>query len=193
MNRICVYCGSRTGRTPLFQEATEEFGRELAKRDIELVYGGGGVGLMNVLAETVLESGGTAIGVIPEALEERERPPSTLTELYVVDSMHTRKQKMFDLADGFVALAGGLGTLEELFEMLTWAQLGIHEQPCGILNSEGYYDDLIAFVDHAVDTGFVSETHRRLLTVAGEPASLLDAFEEYDPPRRDEHMDIDET
>lgn len=172
---------------------TAAFGRELVRRDVGLVYGGGGVGLMNELARAVLENGGTAVGVIPAGLTEQERPPADLTDLHVVDSMHERKQKMFDLADGFVALAGGLGTLEELFEVLTWAQLGIHTKPCGLLNIDGYYDHLIAFITHAVDRGFVTEDHRQLLIIEDEPARLLDRFDEFDTPTRVSHLDIDET
>jgi uncharacterized protein (TIGR00730 family) len=140
---------------------------------------------MGVLAETVLDEGGEVTGVIPTALLEAERPPDDLTDLVVVDSMHARKRRMFDLAEGFVALAGGFGTLEELFEMLTWAQLGLHDYPCGILNVDGYYDGLLAFVDAAVDAEFVPETHRTLLTVHDDAAGLLTEFETYTPPDRD--------
>lgn len=193
MDRICVYCGSRLGRAVQYREETVAFGQELVQRDIGLVYGGGGVGLMGVLAETVLAGGGEVIGVIPTALREPERPPDDLTDLIVVESMHARKQQMFDLAEGFAALAGGLGTLEELFEMLTWAQLGIHDYPCGILNVDGYYDGLISFIDAAVAAEFVPEEHRALLTVREDPADLIAEFETYTPPDRDEQLDPGET
>jgi hypothetical protein len=193
VNRICVYCGSREGRDPAYREATAAFGRELVRRGLDLVYGGGGVGLMNVLAESVLDGGGEVVGVIPGTLRERERPPPDLTDLRVVGSMHERKRTMFDLSDGFVALPGGFGTLEELFEMLTWAQLGIHDHPCGLLNVAGYYDDLVAFADGATDAGFVPGDHRELLTVAEDPGALLDAFEAYEPPEREAQLDVEET
>lgn len=192
MNWICVYCGSRLGRDVQYRAETVAFGRELVRRDIGLVYGGGGVGLMGVLAETVLAGDGEVVGVIPAALRRRERPPDGLTELVVVESMHARKRQMFDRSEGFAALAGGLGTLEELFEMLTWAQLGIHDHPCGIVNIDGYYDELISFLDAAVAAGFVPEDHRRLLTAHDDPADLLDEFEAYTPPDRDDQIDIGE-
>jgi hypothetical protein len=193
MNRVCVYCGSRLGRGEQYREVTVAFGEELVRRDIGLVYGGGGVGLMGVLAETVLAGGGDVVGVIPTALRERERPPADLTELVVVDSMHDRKRQMFDRAEGFAALAGGLGTLEELFEMLTWAQLGIHDYPCGLLNVDGYYDGLLSFVDTAVSAQFVPEDHRALLTVRDDPADLIAELEAYAPPDRDGQLGVDET
>jgi hypothetical protein len=193
MDRICVYCGSRPGRDERYRETTVAFGRELLERDIGLVYGGGGVGLMGVLAETVLAGGGEVIGVIPTPLRERERPPDGLTDLVVVDSMHARKQRMFEFAEGFAALAGGLGTLEELFEMVTWAQLGIHDYPCGLLNVDGYYDGLIDFLDTAVTAGFVPEDHRTLLAVHDDPADLIAEFEAYTPPDRDGQLDIRDT
>lgn len=182
MDRICVYCGSRPGRGSAYADAAAAFGRELARRDLGLVYGGGGVGLMGTLAESVLDAGGTAIGVLPEALAEREQPPPELTDLRVVGSMDARKREMFGLADGFVALPGGLGTLDELLETLTRAQLGIHDRPCGLLNLDGYYDDLLAFLDGAVREGFVAREHRRLLTVEEESGDLLDALGAPEPP-----------
>lgn len=193
MDRLCVYCGSRSGRADAYREAAVAVGRELARRDVGLVYGGGGVGLMNALARAVLAGGGEVIGVIPEALRAVERPPVELTELRTVDSMHERKRTMFELADGFVALPGGLGTLDELFEMVTWAQLGIHDYPCGVLNVEGYYDGLLDHVDHAVAEGFVPEAHRELLVVADEPAGLFESLERYEPPPLEKTMDLEET
>jgi uncharacterized protein (TIGR00730 family) len=191
MDSVCVYCGSREGSDPAHREATTTLGRELVARDLTLVYGGGGVGLMGVLATTVLEAGGEVIGVIPEALREREAAPVDLTELVVVDSMHERKRTMFDRAEGFLALPGGIGTVEELFEMVTWAQLGIHDDPVGLLNVAGYYDDLVAFLDGAVEQGYVPADHRDLLTVCDRPGPLLDAVESFDGPSRTEYLDRD--
>jgi hypothetical protein len=182
MDRLCVYCGSRPGNDPAFLGAAESFGRMLAERGIRLVYGGGSVGMMGVVADGTLDAGGQVDGVIPEALFEREVAHERLTTLYVVESMHARKRRMADLADGFVALPGGFGTLEELIEMLTWAQLGFHTDPCGILNVAGYYDGLVAFFDEQVEAGFVEPTHRRLLTVTDDPAELLARFESYESP-----------
>ncbi|MFB6095909.1 MAG: TIGR00730 family Rossman fold protein [Haloferacaceae archaeon] len=182
MERICVYCGSNPGRDPAYREAATAFGRELVARDLGLVYGGGTVGMMGTLADAVLEAGGEAHGVIPESLLEREPPHRGLTELDVVQSMHERKARMVELADGFVALPGGYGTFEELLEVLTWAQLGFHRSPCGVLNVAGYYDDLVAFLDHAVAEEFVSQDHREMVVVAEDPGPLLDGFERYEPP-----------
>ncbi|WP_136592308.1 LOG family protein [Salinigranum halophilum] len=182
MDRICVYCGSRPGNDPGFVDAAARFGRLLAERDLGLVYGGGDVGLMGAVADGALDAGGAVFGVIPEALFEREVAHERVTELHVVDSMHTRKRRMAALADGFVALPGGFGTLEELVEMLTWAQLGFHTDPCGLLNVAGYYDGLVSFFDAQVDAGFVEPQHRRLLTVTDDPTTLLDEFEQYESP-----------
>lgn len=177
MDRICVFCGSKTGNDQVYLETAVEFGRELAKRDIDLVYGGGGVGLMGALAESVVDAGGEAHGVMPEGIADREQPPEDLTELYLVGSMHERKHKMFDMSEGFVALPGGIGTLEELFEMVTWAQLGFHHYPTGILDVEGYFVDLVSFLDGATVAGFIAEEHRDLIIVDERPSSLLDRFQ----------------
>jgi uncharacterized protein (TIGR00730 family) len=157
-------------------------GEALLARDLGLVYGGASVGLMGTIADTVVEGGGEAIGVIPAALEDREVAHEGLADLQVVGSMHERKQRMVDLADGFVALPGGLGTLEELLEVLTWAQLGIHEKPCGVLNVAGFYDGLVDHLDGATEAGFVSPAHRELARVETDPGVLLEAFEAYEPP-----------
>jgi uncharacterized protein (TIGR00730 family) len=193
MERICVYCGSNTGADPAYAEAARAFGELLAGRGLGLVYGGGSVGLMGAVADAALDAGASAVGVIPEALDEREVAHRGVTELRVVDSMHERKAEMVELADGFVALPGGLGTLEELSEVLTWAQLGIHTDPCGVLNVEGYYDGLVEHVEHAVAEGFVRPEHRNLLTVADDGAALLDAFAAHDPPAVETWLDADET
>lgn len=182
MDRICVYCGSSPGHDPAYRRAARAMGEALLARDLGLVYGGASVGLMGTIADTVVEGGGEAVGVIPAALEDREVAHEGLTELQVVGSMHERKQRMVDLADGFVALPGGLGTLEELLEVLTWAQLGIHEKPCGVLNVAGFYDGLVDHLDGATEAGFVSPAHRELARVETDPGALLDAFETYEPP-----------
>ncbi len=183
MKRICVFTGSSLGVNAAHRAAAATFADVLAARDIELVYGGGCVGLMGVLADTMLACGGRVIGVIPHALMQREVGHRGLTELTVVDSMHERKATMAALADGFVALPGGFGTLEELFEILTWAQLGLHGKPCGVLNVDGYFDSLLKFLDHAVEQGFVRCEHRDLLLVDDDPQRLLARFEDHRPPR----------
>jgi uncharacterized protein (TIGR00730 family) len=182
MRRVCVYAGSNPGSHPDYANAARALATTLADRDIGLVYGGGRVGLMGVLADTVLAAGGEAIGVMPQALIDREIGHSGLTELKVVDSMHERKARMAELSDAFVAVPGGIGTLEELIEVYTWSQLGIHHKPCGVLNVRGYYDHLAAFLDHAVTQGFLRPQHRAVLSVASEPAELLDRLAAYEPP-----------
>ena len=182
MERVCVYCGSSPGHDPAYRRAAREMGEELVARDLGLVFGGGSVGLMGTVADAVMDGGGEAVGVIPEALEAKEVAHGGLTELAVVDSMHERKQRMVELSDGFVALPGGLGTLEEILEVLTWAQLGIHEDPCGLLNVAGFYDGLVDHLDGATEAGFVSPTHRELAQVASDPGALLEAFADYTPP-----------
>lgn len=156
--------------------------KSLVDRDIKLVYGGAAVGIMGALADAVLQLGGQAIGVMPEALVRKEVAHQRLTELHVTSSMHERKSMMAELADAFIALPGGIGTLEELFEIWTWAQLGFHEKPCGLLNVEGYFDSLIRFLDHAVAEGFVKPAHGAMLLVERDPDSLLDRFACYEPP-----------
>jgi uncharacterized protein (TIGR00730 family) len=182
MRRVCVYAGSNPGSHPDYADAARALATTLADRDIGLVYGGGRVGLMGVLADTMLAAGGEAIGVMPQALIDREIGHSGLTELKVVDSMHERKARMAELSDAFVAVPGGIGTLEELIEVYTWSQLGIHHKPCGVLNVRGYYDHLAAFLDHAVTQGFLRPQHRAVLSVASEPAELLDRLAAYEPP-----------
>jgi hypothetical protein len=176
---ICVFTGSRHGSRPHYAESAGALGRELVGRGYGLVYGGGNVGLMNVVANTVLELSGHVTGVIPNSLVSKEVAHRGLTELRVVGSMHERKAVMAELSDGFVAMPGGIGTMEEFFEVLSWAQLGLHEKPCGLLNVSGYYDALIRFLDHAVSQDFIKPKHRALLIVEKEPANLLDRFEEF--------------
>ena len=179
---LCVYCGSHTGRGQAYAEAARRLGRLLAGEGIGLVYGGAAKGLMGVLADEALAAGGSVTGVIPRALEAREVAHRGLTELHVVNSMHERKALMEALADGFVALPGGFGTLEELVEILTWAQLRLHSKPCGILNIARYYDPLLRLLDHMEAEGFLRPQHRGMLLVADEPSELLRQFREYRAP-----------
>ena len=175
--RICVFCGSSMGISDVYAEAAGDMGRALVHRGLGLVYGGESVGLMGVLADVVMAEGGEAIGVLPQAMLAREAGKPELldlTELRVVDSMHQRKQLMSDLSAGFVALPGGMGTFEELCEILTWAQLGIHSKPVGLVNADGYYEPLLTLFDHAVTEGFIAPTHRMLLKSADTPDELLD-------------------
>lgn len=181
MQRICVYCGSRPGGRSTYVESARALGAALVERGIGLVYGGAGIGVMAAVADAVLAAGGEAIGVIPSALVERELAHPALSELFVVGSMHERKAKMVDLSDGFIALPGGFGTLDELFEVLTWAQLGMHAKPIGMLDVDGYYRDLFAFIDRAVAEQFVRDKHRDLVLRGSTPAALLDAMAEFQP------------
>ena len=182
VRRVCVYCGSSLGADPAYREAAEGLGRRLAEAGLAVVYGGASVGLMGVLADAALAAGGEVIGVIPQALVDREIAHRHLTELRLVESMHERKALMVDLADAFVALPGGAGTLDELFETYTWAQLGVHRKPCGLLDVDGYWGGLLAFLDHAVTEGFVRPEHRRMLHLADDPDELLAAFAAYQAP-----------
>ncbi|MDX1403985.1 MAG: TIGR00730 family Rossman fold protein [Woeseiaceae bacterium] len=182
MNRLCVYCGSSAGGRDVYVTAARELGALLAQRKIGLVYGGSCIGVMGALADAVLEAGGEVTGIIPQALRDKEIAHSGLSELQVVDSMHERKSRMATLSDGFIALPGGFGTLEEIIEVLTWGQLGFHDKPCGLLNVEGYFDGLLAFLDHAESEGFVHTLHRRMLLDAVTPATLLGKFADYAPP-----------
>jgi uncharacterized protein (TIGR00730 family) len=183
MRRVCVFCGSNEGARPEYAAEARALGAELAARKIELVYGGGSVGLMGVLAEAVLAAGGSAIGVIPGPLATKELAHTGLTELRVVASMHERKATMTALADGFIALPGGLGTLEELFEVLTWAQLGIHQKPVGVLDVCGYFAGLRATLAHGVREGLIRREHADLLMFGATPVELLDRFAAWRPPR----------
>ncbi len=180
--RICVFCGSRRGINPAYAAATRALGKCMAAAGIGLVYGGGNIGLMGLLADSVLAHGGESIGVIPQSLMRREVGHAGLSELIVVGSMHERKAQMAALADAFIALPGGLGTLEELFEIWTWAQLGVHRKPCGLLNVERYYDTLLAFLAHTVNENFVDATARNLLLVESDAEKLLGRLQSYKPP-----------
>jgi uncharacterized protein (TIGR00730 family) len=192
VRRVCVYAGSNPGTDPAYAEAAQALAGTMAERGIGLVYGGGKVGLMGVLADTMLAHGGEAIGVMPQALIDREIGHAGLTELRVVHSMHERKALMAELADAFVAVPGGIGTLEELIEVYTWSQLGIHDKACGLLNVRGYYDHLAAFLDHAVAEGFLRPEHRTVLSVASEPADLLDRLAAFQPPAVGKWLELEE-
>lgn len=181
-SRVCVFTGSSSGIRAEYAAAARQLGHLLARRGIDLVYGGACVGLMGVVADAALEAGGRVIGVIPSVLVAKEVAHDGLTELHVVSSMHERKAKMADLSDAFIALPGGLGTWEELFEVLTWGQLGLHRKPCGLLNTLRYFDPLLAFVRHSVDEGFVRREHAGMITVADESEELLARLESYAPP-----------
>jgi uncharacterized protein (TIGR00730 family) len=181
MQRVCVFCGSSAGGRPEYADAARRLGAALVRRGLGLVYGGGHVGLMGVIADAVLRAGGEVIGVIPQALVERELAQSGLTRLEVVDTMHQRKARMADLADAFAALPGGFGTCDELFEILTWAQLGLHAKPVGLLNVAGFFDPLRGWLDHMVRETFLKEKHRRLLLVADDPERLIDLLLHHRP------------
>jgi uncharacterized protein (TIGR00730 family) len=176
MQRLCVFCGSSQGKDPAFAAAARDLGQQLAKRRIAVVYGGGNVGLMGIVADAALEAGGQVIGVIPQSLVDRELAHHRLTQLHVVGTMHERKALMAELSNGFVALPGGFGTLDEFCEVLTWAQLGFHSKPCALLNVAGFYDDFLRQMEHAVREGFIQPAHRRLVTVATTPRELLESL-----------------
>jgi uncharacterized protein (TIGR00730 family) len=180
--RVCVFCGSNLGTNELYASTAREMGRTLAQRNIAVVYGGGRVGLMGALADDTLLAGGTIIGVMPQSLVEREIQHANLSELHVVATMHERKSKMAELADGFIALPGGAGTLEEIFEQWTWAQLGIHKKPCGFLNTDGYFDPLRKMIDHMVGEGFLRPEYASMLVFDSRPSAIIDAFRNYSPP-----------
>lgn len=189
IRNVCVFCGSSSGRDPIYAETARELGRALAMRRYGLVYGGGRVGLMGEIAAATLDAGGEAVGVIPHALLRREVGHGALTRLEVVDSMHERKARMAELSDAFIALPGGFGTLEEWFEIITWAQLGIHEKPCVLLNINGYFDPLLQMVDRAAGEGFIRAEHRKLFAVANTPADALDEVATMQPEPGEHWLD----
>lgn len=193
MKSICVYCGSSPGKSETYSKAARHLGGALAERGIKLVYGGASVGIMGVLADAVLEHGGQAVGVIPEALVKKEVAHHHLSELHVTGSMHERKMLMAELADGFIALPGGIGTLEEIFEIWTWAQLGFHKKPFGMLNIDGYYDSLIAFLDHTVAERFVNQPQRSMLMVETDSGILLERLSNYVAPNVEKWIGHEET
>ncbi|AXK55353.1 MULTISPECIES: TIGR00730 family Rossman fold protein [Pseudomonas] len=181
LTSVCVFCGASTGSHPLYREAAQALGRALAERKLTLVYGGGAVGLMGIVADAALAAGGEVIGIIPQSLKDKEIGHNGLTRLEVVDGMHARKARMAELSDAFIALPGGLGTLEELFEVWTWGQLGYHHKPLGLLEVNGFYEKLSGFLDHIVGEGFVRAPHRDMLQMSESPASLLDALDAWKP------------
>jgi len=182
MPRICVYCGSNAGFRPDYADAAKALGAAIARSGQGVVYGGAHVGLMGMVADAALAEGGEVIGILPESLRAKELAHDGLTSLEIVASMHARKNRMADLSDGFVALPGGIGTLEEIFEVWTWAQLGDHSKPCGLLNVAGYYDRLCAFLDHQAEEGFIKPELRATLIVEAEPEALLERFAAYEAP-----------
>jgi uncharacterized protein (TIGR00730 family) len=189
LNRLCVFCGSSPGASPRFAATARHVGRRLAERGIGLVYGGGNVGLMGELADGCLTSGGHVTGIIPSALVAREVAHRGLPDLRVVATMHERKALMADLSDGFLALPGGLGTLDELFEAMTWTQLGVHRKPCALLDVDGFYASLVAFLDHAVTARFLPREHGSLLLVGDGPDDILDRMAAWTPPTREKWLD----
>ncbi len=193
MKSICVFCGSSYGALEAYGKAATETGQAIAARGYRLVYGGAKVGLMGTVADAALAAGGEVIGVLPQSLQEKELAHEGLTELHLVGSMHERKALMADLSDAFIALPGGVGTLEEIFEVWTWGQLGYHRKPCGFLNIEGYYNQLISFLDHQTQEGFTRKVMRDMVQIAGTPEALIGQFEAYVPPSAPKWIGKDET
>lgn len=190
---ICVFTGSRQGTSPEYAAAARQIGREMAARGYGLVYGGGNVGLMGIVADAVLEQQGHVIGVIPAAFVEKEVAHRGLSELRIVQSMHERKAVMAEASHAFIAMPGGIGTMEEFFEVLSWAQLGLHNKPCGLLNVRGYYRRLVEFMDYAVEQDFLKAKHRELLLVESEPGELLDRFDQLIVTRAPKRFDPSQT
>lgn len=193
MKKICVFCGSSTGVSPAYRQAAHELGISLVDHGLGLVYGGGNVGLMGVVADAVLGRGGEAIGVIPQALVDKELAHGRLSDLRIVRSMHDRKALMAELADAFIALPGGYGTLEEFCEIITWTQLGLHEKPFGLLNVERYYDPFLQQIDHAITEGFIRTDNRSLILVGHEPGPLVEQLLQFKPPAVQKWIRSDET
>ena len=193
MKRLCVYCGSSSGRQPGYAQVARQLAHAMVSKNIDLVYGGASVGIMGEIANAVLGEGGDVIGVIPKGLFAKEVAHTGITELREVGSMHERKALMADLSDGFIALPGGLGTIEEIFEIITWSQLGMHRKPCGLLNVNNYYDKLIGFLDHAVSEQFIKATHRSTTLIDEYPDGLLEKFEAYKAPETAKWIDIKST
>lgn len=193
LHTICVYAGSSAGTRPAYRAAAEALGRTIAGRGMRLVYGGGAVGLMQAVADAALDAGGDVIGIIPRSLAEREIGHQEVTELRVVESMHERKMAMAELSDAFVALPGGVGTVEELVEVMTWTQLGFHDKPCSVLDVDGYFEPLLAFLDHAVAEGFLRDEHRALLVGDDDPGRLLDRLARWEAPLRPKWIDREST
>lgn len=193
MKRICVFCGSNSGTDPVFSKTAAAVGEFFAKNGIELVYGGGRVGLMGTVADSVLANGGRVIGVIPEALDKKEIAHKGLTELHVVTSMHQRKALMAEFSDGFIAMPGGFGTFEEICEIVTWAQLGIHQKPCALLNVNGFYDPLIELFNRSTESGFIRTAHREIVLVSADIEKLFELMKNYKPPAIEKWIDSEST
>jgi uncharacterized protein (TIGR00730 family) len=192
MKSICVYCGSNFGERGSYFESAQSLGAEMAERGITLVYGGGNVGLMGAVADSVLVAGGKVIGVIPQALVDKEVAHTGLSDLRVVGSMHERKSLMADLADGFIALPGGLGTLEEFCEVATWTQLGFHKKACGLLNIDGFYDGLLSFLDYATKEKFIRSEHRSIILAEGNSVELIEKLSQFEVPTAHKWIDRDQ-
>jgi uncharacterized protein (TIGR00730 family) len=180
MKNICLFCGSAVGKNPIYQKTAKELGLLFVKNQIRLVYGGGKVGLMGIIADTVMQNGGKVVGVIPQFLIEMEVAHSRLSEQIMVKTMHERKKRMTDMAQGFIVMPGGLGTMDEFFEVLTWAQLGLHSKPIGLLNTNGFFDKLLDYIDFSVEEGFVKTQSRQMILVDTEPEALLDKMQNYE-------------
>ena len=193
MKRVCVFCGSSVGNNRAYVDYAETLGRLLAAKNIGLVYGGGNVGLMGAIADAAIAAGGEVIGVIPQSLKDREVAHTGVRDLRVVDSMHTRKAMMAELSDAFIAMPGGVGTFEEIFEAITWTQLGVHRKPCGFLNAGGFYTPLIAFIEQAVSEGFIKPIHRAMIAVDDNPERLLDTLATMKLPDVPKWIGKDET
>ncbi len=193
MRRICVFCGSSQGARPAYAEGAKVLGKTLVKNNLGLVYGGSNIGLMGIIADEVLQLGGEVIGVIPQVLVTKEVAHTNLTQMHIVNSMHERKALMAELSDGFIAMPGGMGTFDELCEILTWAQLGIHQKPCGVLNIENYFEPLLKMFDHAMDERFLRDSHRALVLAASDPTTLLKMFAQYQAPRAGKWLDLDKV
>ncbi|MDY0300125.1 MAG: TIGR00730 family Rossman fold protein [Trichlorobacter sp.] len=189
MKSICVYCGSNPGSKEIYQQTARALGEELARRGITVVYGGGNIGLMGIVADAAMAASGRVIGVIPQALMDKELGHGGITSLHVVASMHERKSMMAELSDGFIALPGGFGTMEELCEIATWTQLGFHKKPCGVLNVAGFYDNLLAFMDHAVKEQFLRSEHRKIILSSQSPAELIDLLSGFKLPKLHKWLD----
>lgn len=194
ISHLAVFCGARTGLGPIFVEEAKQVAKFFAEQQINLIYGGGRVGIMGVIADAMLEHKQQVIGVIPQFLVDREVTHNGVTKLHIVNNMHERKALMHELADGFILFPGGIGSLEEFFEILSWGQLGLHNKPCGILNVDGYFDAMIEFLDHATHSGFIAESMRQMIVIENSITQLLKRFQEYQPPRHIRHIkSIDQT
>ena len=193
LNSICVFCGSKSGNNPQYQQSAVELGSRMAERKISLVYGGGSVGLMGIIADAVLDAGGEVIGVIPQQLAMKELIHPRVDQMHIVDNMHTRKALMSELCDAFIAMPGGFGTLEELFEVVSWIQLGIYRKPMGLLNTSGFYDPLLNLVDHCIETEFIKSKYRDLIIADEAPDTLVDHLTHHQLPVIEKILDLKET